>query len=156
MWGGGGNMRADYYSDLCRQYASFLRDYDPSHKIYKFASGACDFNYDWTQRVAELTGGAGRRFKPALLHHSRQRMGAQRLCTKFSREEYYVTMYKALQMKGLIENHTARMRQACPNKNLGLVIDEWGTWLDVEEGTNPHFLYQQKRYAGRPGRPRST
>ena len=80
MWGGGGNMRADYYSDLCRQYASFLRDYDPSHKIYKIASGACDFNYDWTQRVAELTGGAGRRFKPALLHHSRQRMGAQRLC----------------------------------------------------------------------------
>lgn len=56
MWGGGGNMRADYYSDLCRQYASFLRDYDPSHKIYKIASGACDFNYDWTQRVAELTG----------------------------------------------------------------------------------------------------
>lgn len=143
MWGGGGNMRADYYSDLCRQYASFLRDYDPSHKIYKIASGACDFNYDWTQRVAELTGA----LVDALSLHYYTIPGSEwehkGSATKFSREEYYITMYKALQMKGLIENHTARMRQACPNKNLGLVIDEWGTWLDVEEGTNPHFLYQQ-------------
>ena len=80
MWGGGGNMRADYYSDLCRQYASFLRDYDPSHKIYKIASGACDFNYDWTQRVAELTGAL---VDALSLHYytiPRQRMGAQRLC----------------------------------------------------------------------------
>ncbi|MDO4514904.1 MAG: alpha-L-arabinofuranosidase C-terminal domain-containing protein, partial [Lachnospiraceae bacterium] len=22
-------------------------------------------------------------------------------------------------------------------------IDEWGTWYDVEDGTNPGFLYQQ-------------
>ena len=24
-----------------------------------------------------------------------------------------------------------------------MVIDEWGTWYDVEKGTNPGFLYQQ-------------
>ena len=143
MWGGGGNMRSDYYSDLCRQYASFLRDYDPSHKIYKIASGACDFNYEWTQRVAELTGP----LVDALSLHYYTIPGSEwehkGSATHFNREDYYVTMHKALRMKELIENHTARMRQACPNKNLGLVIAEWGTWLDVEEGTNPHFLYQQ-------------
>jgi alpha-N-arabinofuranosidase len=26
---------------------------------------------------------------------------------------------------------------------VGLIIDEWGTWYDVEPGTNPGFLYQQ-------------
>ena len=29
------------------------------------------------------------------------------------------------------------------NNNTGLVIDEWGTWYDVEPGTNPGFLFQQ-------------
>lgn len=24
-----------------------------------------------------------------------------------------------------------------------MIVDEWGTWYDVEEGTNPGFLYQQ-------------
>jgi alpha-N-arabinofuranosidase len=26
---------------------------------------------------------------------------------------------------------------------VGLVVDEWGAWYDVEPGTNPGFLYQQ-------------
>ena len=29
-----------------------------------------------------------------------------------------------------------------PEKRVGLVVDEWGTWYDVEPGTNPGFLYQ--------------
>jgi alpha-N-arabinofuranosidase len=30
-----------------------------------------------------------------------------------------------------------------PDKRVGLYVDEWGTWYDVEPGTNPGFLYQQ-------------
>ena len=30
-----------------------------------------------------------------------------------------------------------------PDKNIGLIVDEWGIWSDVEPGTNPGFLYQQ-------------
>jgi alpha-N-arabinofuranosidase len=30
-----------------------------------------------------------------------------------------------------------------PDKRVGLVLDEWGTWWNVEPGTNPGFLYQQ-------------
>jgi alpha-N-arabinofuranosidase len=30
-----------------------------------------------------------------------------------------------------------------PGRTVGLVLDEWGTWWDVEPGTNPGFLYQQ-------------
>lgn len=29
------------------------------------------------------------------------------------------------------------------NHSIGLMVDEWGTWYDVEPGTNPGFLYQQ-------------
>nr|WP_275424804.1 alpha-L-arabinofuranosidase C-terminal domain-containing protein [Streptomyces sp. SID13726] len=30
-----------------------------------------------------------------------------------------------------------------PARTVGLVLDEWGTWWDVEPGTNPGFLFQQ-------------
>ena len=30
-----------------------------------------------------------------------------------------------------------------PEKKVGLYVDEWGTWYDVEPGTNPGFLFQQ-------------
>lgn len=30
-----------------------------------------------------------------------------------------------------------------PDERLGLIVDEWGCWYDVEPGTNPGFLYQQ-------------
>ena len=30
-----------------------------------------------------------------------------------------------------------------PQKKIALVVDEWGGWYDVEQGTNPGFLFQQ-------------
>ena len=35
------------------------------------------------------------------------------------------------------------MDQYDPEKKIGLIVDEWGDWFDVEPGTNPGFLYQQ-------------
>ncbi len=46
-------------------------------------------------------------------------------------------------MEELIKRHGAIMDRYDPEKRVGLIIDEWGTWFDVEPGTNPGFLYQQ-------------
>lgn len=46
-------------------------------------------------------------------------------------------------MNELVENHLAIMRRHDPEGRVGLIVDEWGTWYDVEPGTNPGFLYQQ-------------
>jgi len=35
------------------------------------------------------------------------------------------------------------MDQYDPEKKIGMIVDEWGCWFDVEPGTNPGFLYQQ-------------
>ncbi len=35
------------------------------------------------------------------------------------------------------------MDKAGPEKRVGVVVDEWGTWYDVEPSTNSGFLYQQ-------------
>ena len=46
-------------------------------------------------------------------------------------------------MEDLINMHGAIMDQYDPEKKLGMIVDEWGTWFTVEPGTNPGFLYQQ-------------
>lgn len=43
----------------------------------------------------------------------------------------------------LVVKHSAIMDKYDPEKKVALIIDEWGTWFDVEPGTNPGFLYQQ-------------
>ena len=46
-------------------------------------------------------------------------------------------------MDELVARHSAIMDKYDPQKRIGLIVDEWGNWFDVEPGTNPGFLYQQ-------------
>lgn len=46
-------------------------------------------------------------------------------------------------METLVERHSTIMDKYDPNKEIGLIVDEWGNWFNVEPGTNPGFLYQQ-------------
>ena len=63
--------------------------------------------------------------------------------TQFDEEEWYKTLNKTLYMEELIDRHGAIMDEYDPEKKIGMIVDEWGTWFDVEPGTNPGFLYQQ-------------
>ena len=63
--------------------------------------------------------------------------------TEFDTKEYYKTLAKAYRIEELINNHIAVMNSVNPQQWVNLVVDEWGTWYDVEPGTNPGFLYQQ-------------
>lgn len=143
-WGCGGNMRPEFYGDLCRQYSTYLRNYDPEHSIYKIASGASEGDYSWTKTVMERAG----RFIDAVSLHYYTRPRTKRWedkgpATGFPREEYYSTLYNTLYMEELVENHSRIIKQYQGDRQIGLCVDEWGTWFDVEPGTNPGFLYQQ-------------
>ena len=63
--------------------------------------------------------------------------------TQFDENDWYNTLNKAVFMKELVERHGAIMDQYDPKKQIGMIVDEWGCWFDVEPGTNPGFLYQQ-------------
>ncbi|MBR5057733.1 MAG: alpha-N-arabinofuranosidase, partial [Clostridiales bacterium] len=63
--------------------------------------------------------------------------------TGFNEKEWYMTLSKTLFMEELVTKHSAIIDLYDPDHKIGLIVDEWGTWYDVEEGTNPGFLYQQ-------------
>ena len=140
-WGCGGNMRPEYYADEYRRYQTYVRSYD-NNKIYKIACGANDVNYKWTD---VLMSNARFYMNGLSLHYytitrSWDKKGS---ATDFTESEYYTTLKKALFMDEIITNHCRIMDTHDPGKMIGLIVDEWGTWFDVEPGTNPGFLYQQ-------------
>jgi alpha-N-arabinofuranosidase len=63
--------------------------------------------------------------------------------TDFTEKDYFATLKSTLYMEELVTRHSSIMDQYDPQKKVALVVDEWGTWYDVEPGTNPGFLFQQ-------------
>jgi alpha-N-arabinofuranosidase len=62
---------------------------------------------------------------------------------EFDEAAWFATLRGALRMDELISRHAAIMDKYDARKQVGLIVDEWGTWYDVEPGANPGFLYQQ-------------
>jgi alpha-N-arabinofuranosidase len=63
--------------------------------------------------------------------------------TKYSDELWYKSLNKAVFMDTLIKKNEAVLDDYDPEEKIALCVDEWGGWYEVEEGTNPGFLYQQ-------------
>ena len=140
-WGCGGNMRPEYYSDLFRRYSTYCRNYD-NHKLFKIASGASDYDYDWTK---VLMNNVGNRMNGLSLHYYTVTgwNGSKGSATKFSNDDYYWTLGKCLEIEDVIKKHSAIMDEKDPKQHIGLLVDEWGTWWDEEPGTIKGHLFQQ-------------
>ena len=69
--------------------------------------------------------------------------GGKGPATEFKEDQWFSTLRRTLRMEELVTRHSRIMDQTDPQKRIGLMVDEWGAWYDVEPGTNPGFLYQQ-------------
>jgi alpha-N-arabinofuranosidase len=142
MWGCGGNMTPEYYANIYRQYATFMTDWSNSDGVFRIASGANVDDYHWTEVLMRdipksLIEGV------ALHSYSFVEWDNKGSATGFDEGQYFSTMKTALKMDELITNHSAIMDKYDPDNKIALIVDEWGGWYNVEEGTNPEFLYQQ-------------
>src|ERR1700730_5824726 len=63
--------------------------------------------------------------------------------TGFDEAAWTMTLNRTLRMQELLQKHGAVMDRYDADKKVWLLVDEWGTWYDVEPGTNPGFLFQQ-------------
>ena len=140
-WGCGGSMRPEYYSDLYRRYATYCRNYD-DNRLFKIASGASDYDYNWTKVLMDRVDG---RMDGLSLHYYTVTGwdGSKGSATQFDTDDYYWTLGKCREIEDVLEKHIAIMDEKDPKNQVALMLDEWGTWWDVEPGTNPGHLYQQ-------------
>lgn len=140
-WGCGGTFTPEYYSDVYRRYQTYCRDYNGNH-LYKIASGASDYDYDWTETLMK---NAGRYMDGISLHYYTVKGwdGSKGSALNFTDEDYYWTLGKCLEIEPVVKKHCDIMDKYDPEKRVGLLVDEWGTWWDEEPGTIKGHLYQQ-------------
>ncbi len=140
-WGCGGNMRPEYYSDLYRQYNTFVKNYGKS-RIARIACGAASEDYHWTEVAMQQI---GKRMDGLALHHYTLPgpWTSKGPATGFDRDGWFKILHEALRFSEIIRRHAAIMDKHDPEKKIAMVVDEWGTWYDCEPGTNPGWLYQQ-------------
>ena len=142
-WGCGGNMRPEFCADNFRRYNTFVKNYG-AVKIQRVACGPSGSDYNWTEVMMKI---AGQQMDGLALHHytlpTGSWKGSKGASIGFGEDQYFSTLRNTLEMDVMLTKHIAIMDQYDPEKKVGMVVDEWGIWTDVEPGTNPGFLYQQ-------------
>ncbi len=141
-WGCGGNMRPEYYADLYRQFATFLKaPGDNSPK--KIASGGNDSQTIWTETLAKNVSSN----MDGISHHyytiATGDWSKKGNATGFGEEEWISSLFNTLKLDGYIQKNRAVLDEYDPKGKVGLYLDEWGMWYDPQAGQNPGFLYQQ-------------
>jgi len=143
-WGCGGDMNPDYYASEFKKYALNIKTPRESRPI-KVASGPYGDGYEWTETVMK---NAVKQMGAYSLHYYTLPSGSFEKPKKgpaltFTEADWIITLKYTLDIDEMVKKHSAIMDKYDPEKRVGLYVDEWGTWYDVEPGTNPGFLFQQ-------------
>ena len=141
-WGCGGSMRPEYYADEFRRYNTYCRNYG-KNKLYRIACGPSEADLNWTENLMKI---AGNHCDAITMHYYTLPTGNwsdKGSATDFDQEAYYETLRRTWRMDKIIQLNLDVMDKYDPKHRVGLIVDEWGTWYNVEPGTNPGFLYQQ-------------
>lgn len=147
-WACGGNMRPEYYSDVYRQFSTFIRNYGEK-KIKKVACGANGNDYEWTDTLMRIAGkymdGLSLHYYTMPEYYATEEYPWEKKgpAVGFDKGNYYRTLRRALYIDELIRRHKYVMDRYDPEGHVDIVVDEYGAWHQAEPGTNPSFLFQQ-------------
>lgn len=152
-WGCGGNMRPEYYADLLKPFARFVRNYNPLQQG--------DANPERMQRIAVGPNGDDPAYTEGVMKAWKSRDWSWSIeglslhsytvvkwppaydSVNFGEKEYAELTKATLNMDALLKTHSAIMDKYDPEKKVPLIVDEWGVWLAKLPGSTEGFLQQQ-------------
>jgi len=139
-WGCGGNMTAEHYANVYRQYATFMTDWTNNTGLYRIGSGATDGEYAWTESLMKniphnMVSGL------ALHHYSVLSWAEKGPSVGFTETQYFKTLQEAFKMDEFIKGHSTIMDKYDPQNKIALIVDEWGGWYETDKDGSA--LYQQ-------------
>ncbi len=139
-WDCGGNMTADYYINLYKQYATAMTSYSNTEGLFRIAVGPGTPDYTWTETVMKNV--PLKRLEGISIHHYSVINWAHKGSSfQFSDQEYFTTMQQAWRIEELITKNSEVMDRYDAEKKVALIVDEWGGWYETDPGGTQ--LYQQ-------------
>ena len=152
-WDCGGNMSPEYYLAQFKLYDHFVQNFNPAQQekdqMLKIAVGPGGGEARWTEWTEQIMRAHSSHTwswnMDGLSMHS-YTVGHWPPSFKsvgFGEAEYSQILKFTLEMNDLVIKHSAIMDKFDPQKNVALVVDEWGAWYAPLPGSNPGFLVQQ-------------
>jgi alpha-N-arabinofuranosidase len=140
-WGCGGNMTPQWYANLFRQYATYVKA--PRGKRPKIvASGGNDEGTEWADVLTTQV----HRDMDAISHHYYTIPGKEwrqkGKSAGFPESEWISTLSHTMRIDEYITNNVKILDKNDPQGKVAFYVDEWGTWYDPEPGREPGFLWQ--------------
>ncbi|MBI2298690.1 MAG: alpha-N-arabinofuranosidase [Armatimonadetes bacterium] len=138
-WGCGGQLDPEDYAVEYRRFSTYLHEFS-GHPLYLIACGPSGNNPDWSRRFLGKTVGRCRVHGFAAHYYC----GTVGTATQYDDAGFLTLIWRALvQMELLIVQQRATLDSFDPERRIGLIVDEWGTWHPVEEGHPGSGLWQQ-------------
>jgi alpha-N-arabinofuranosidase len=141
-WGCGGNMTPEYYANLFRQFATYVKA-PRGHRPKIVASGGHDAGTTWADVLTTNV----HRDMDAISHHyytTPTGVWAKKgNSLGFPETEWISTLQQTLRIDEYIGSNEKILEKNDPENKVAFYVDEWGTWYDPEPGREPGFLYQQ-------------
>ena len=133
-------MTAEFYANQYKRYATYCRSYG-GNRLMKIAGGAHGDYYEWTETLMKeiphwMMWGIS-------FHYYMTDWSNKGSATEFTEEKYFRSVELAVGFGELLDRHLTIMDKYDPENRVAFVVDEWGTWWDVEPGTNEGFHYKQ-------------
>lgn len=146
-WGCGGHMTPEQYADLYSQYHTFVRNYGET-PMMKIAAGLGGTDHNGEDIQIFMDRVLNRRHNVtmdgvSIHYYIYLPQNPEHHATKFDADDWFFVLHEANVMDHVIAQNSAVLDKYDPEKKMWLIVDEWGAWYPVEEGTNPAFLYQQ-------------
>jgi alpha-N-arabinofuranosidase len=141
-WGCGGNMTPEYYANLFRQFATYVKA-PRGHRPKIVASGGHDAGTTWADVLTTNV----HRDMDAISHHYYSTptgvWAKKGNSLGFPETEWISTLQQTLKIDEYISSNEKILEKNDPEDKVAFYVDEWGTWYDPEPGREPGFLYQQ-------------
>jgi alpha-N-arabinofuranosidase len=145
-WGCGGSMTPEYYTDVYKHFATFIKTPDDNTPMV-VASGGRNRETTWTQQLLQQVKESWTLRLDGISHHyytlptgEWARKGS---AIGFPEQEWFSTLFRTLEMRGILASNVRVLDQLDTKKKVGFFVDEWGTWYDSAEGASQSNLYQQ-------------
>ncbi len=151
-WGCGGNMTPEHYVDLMKRHARFDRNYNPAQaegsgkEMRRVAVGPDGAKTAYTETVMKAWAGRDWTWSIeglSLHNYTVPEWPPARPSVGFDEGDYAQMLQTTLKMNDLLRTHSAIMDKYDPEKQVPIIVDEWGVWLAEDPGTPKGFLQQQ-------------
>jgi alpha-N-arabinofuranosidase len=150
-WGCGGSMCPEDYASAYKRFATFVSTFcrEPTRMpLQLIACGPNGNNLDWTRRFFKKAGNFGNDCQIhgfAAHYYSRDwtKPIGTGTATEFTQDQWYELLHLGAAVEQLILDQRACLDEFDPQRKIGLILDEWGTWHPPTPGTPLNHLWQQ-------------